>query len=79
MVMAPAKTGNDKSKRNVVTNIDQTNKGILWRVSPGALMLRIVVMKLMELRIDEAPARCKLKITKSTAGPGCPVELERGG
>jgi hypothetical protein len=33
----------------------------------------MVVMKLMELRIDEAPARCSASMAKSTAGPGWPV------
>ena len=70
MVIAPARTGKDKSNKNVVTKMDHTNSGILCRVSPGALIFRIVVIKLIELRIDEAPARCKLKITRSTAGPG---------
>ena len=79
MVMAPAKTGNDKSNRNVVTRIDQTNRGIRCKVKPGALILRMVVMKFIELKIDDAPARCKLNITKSTAGPGCPAELDKGG
>ena len=40
---------------------------------PGARMLRIVVMKLMAPRIDEAPAMCSEKITKSIAGPGEPA------
>jgi len=29
----------------------------------------IVVIKLIEARIDEIPARCKEKIAKSTEGP----------
>jgi hypothetical protein len=32
-------------------------------------MLKIVVMKLIELMIEAAPARCSEKIAKSTAGP----------
>jgi hypothetical protein len=39
---------------------------------PGARMLKIVVMKLMAPRIDEAPARCSERMAKSTAGPGWP-------
>ena len=70
MVMAPASTGSDSSSRNTVTRIDHTNSGILCRVMPGARMLKIVVMKLMAPRIDEAPARCSDRIAKSTAGPG---------
>jgi hypothetical protein len=40
---------------------------------PGARMLKMVVMKLIELRIDEAPARCWARMAKSTAGPGWPL------
>ena len=36
--------------------IDHTNSGILCIVMPGARMLKIVVMKLMAPRIDDAPA-----------------------
>jgi hypothetical protein len=41
-------------------------------------MLKIVVMKLMAPRIDDAPARCIDRIRKSTAGPGWPA-VDRGG
>src|ERR1700681_1570319 len=77
MVMAPASTGSDNSSRNTVTRIDQTNSGILCRVMPGARMLKIVVMKLMAPRIDEAPARWIDRMAKSTAGPGWP-EVDSG-
>src|SRR6202035_3377559 len=40
-------------------------------------MLKIVVMKLMAPRIDEAPARCSARMAKSTAGPGWP-EVDSG-
>ena len=70
MVIAPASTGSASNSRNTVTRIDQTNSGILCRVMPGARMLKIVVMKLIAPRIDEAPARCSARMTKSTAGPG---------
>jgi hypothetical protein len=32
-------------------------------------MLKIVAMKLIAPIIDEAPARCRLKIARSTEGP----------
>jgi hypothetical protein len=41
-------------------------------------MFRIVVMKLMAPRIEDAPARCSERMPKSKAGPGCPA-VERGG
>ena len=79
MVIAPASTGSDSSSRNAVTRIDQTNSGILCRVMPGARMLKIVVMKLIAPRIDEAPARCSEKITMSTDGAGLADRAESGG
>src|ERR1700760_4670030 len=77
MVIAPASTGSDNRSRNTVTRIDHTNSGILCKVMPGARMLKIVVMKLMAPRIDEAPAMCSARIAKSTAGPGWP-EVDSG-
>ena len=40
---------------------------------PGARMLKIVAMKLIEPRIEDAPARCIDKMTKSAAAPGVPT------
>ena len=77
--MAPAKTGKDKSNKNAVTKIDQANNGILCRVIPGVLIFRIVVMKFTAPKIEEAPAKCKLKIAKSIAGPGWPAFDDKGG
>jgi len=58
MVIAPAKTGNDKSNKNAVINTAQTNKGILFADIPGALMLVIVTIKFIAPNIDETPAKC---------------------
>lgn len=46
---------------------------------PGALMLKTVVIKLIEPKIDAAPDKCKLKIAKSTDGPECACTLLNGG
>src|SRR5262249_60873665 len=73
VVVARARGGRTRSSSPAVTRIDQTNSGILCMVMPRARMLKIVVMKLMAPRTEEAPARWIDKITKSTAGPGCPV------
>jgi len=67
--MAPAKTGRDKIRRNAVIKMAQTKRGNLCIVIPGALMLKTVVIKLTVPKIEEAPARCKLKIAKSTDPP----------
>jgi hypothetical protein len=45
---------------------------------PLARILSIVTIKLIAPAIEEAPARCKAKIPKSTAGPECPCKLARG-
>jgi hypothetical protein len=52
-----------------VINVAQTNKGNLSKVILGALILIVVAIKFVAPNIDEAPAKCKLKIAKSTAGP----------
>jgi len=39
----------------------------------------MVVIKLIAPAIEETPARCKLKILKSTAKPQCPVAELKGG
>ena len=54
-MIAPAKTGNDKSSSQAVTNIDHANKGTLNRLMPGARMLRKVVMILIEPKMELAP------------------------
>lgn len=69
IVIAPAKTGRDRISRKAVINMAQTKRGSLCIVIPGALMLNTVVIKLTVPKIDEAPARCKLKIAKSTDPP----------
>ena len=70
IVIAPANTGKDNNNKNAVTKIDQANNGILCNVIPGVLIFKIVVIKFTAPKIDEAPAKCKLKIAKSIAGPG---------
>jgi hypothetical protein len=69
IVIAPAKTGRERRRRMAVMNTDQTNRGIDSRFIEEDRMFMIVVIKLMAPRIDEAPARCKLKIAKSTENP----------
>jgi hypothetical protein len=77
--MAPARTGRDRSKRTTVMVTAHTNSGIRSRRSPCHRMLITVVMKLTAPRIDEAPARCREKIARSTEGPAWARFLARGG
>ncbi len=48
-------------------------------VNPGARILKIVDIKFIAPKIEEAPDKCKLKIAKSTEGPECAWTLESGG
>ena len=48
-----------------------TNSGIFMSVMPGARMLRMVVMMLIEPMIDDAPMMCSAKIAMSMPGPIC--------
>jgi len=69
IVIAPASTGKDSSKRTAVINTDHTNRGMASNVIEEVRMFMIVVIKLIAPRIEEAPARCSLKIAKSTEIP----------
>ena len=79
IVIPPAKTGNDKSKRKAVTKTPQTNKGSSVNTIEGKRILNIVVIKFKAPNKEEIPAKCKLKIAKSTAGPECAVIELNGG
>jgi hypothetical protein len=68
-VIAPPNTGKERTSKKDVTSTDHTYNGNLCIVNPGALMLKIVVIKLIDPKIEAAPDKCKLKIAKSTAGP----------
>ena len=57
IVIAPANTGRDNSNKTAVTRMDQTKRGILCKVMPGALILKIVVIKFIAPSIEEAPAK----------------------
>jgi len=79
IVMAPASTGSDNRSKIAVKNTDHTNKGVRSQVIPSIRILIIVVIKFTAPRIELAPAKCKLKIERSTEAPACAILLERGG
>lgn len=79
IVIAPAKTGRERRRRMVVNSMDQTNRGVRSIVIPGARIFIIVVIKLIDAIIEEAPAKCKEKIARSTHPPPCATGPERGG
>lgn len=76
---APAKTGRDNNNKMVVIRIDQQNKCIFSKLNNPLRMFMMVVIKLIVPKTEDAPARCKEKIDRSTAGLGCPIILARGG
>lgn len=79
IVIAPAKTGRDSSKRIAVIKTAQTRRGIFIIVITFLRMFMTVVMKLIAPRIEEAPAICREKIARSTEGPLWAILAERGG
>lgn len=79
IVIAAARTGRANSSIMAVIRTDQTNKGILNIGMDFGFMLMHVVIKLIAPRMDEAPARCKEKIARSTEGPECTRFPESGG
>jgi hypothetical protein len=79
MVMAPARTGRDNSRRMAVINTDQTNRGTISNFMLIGRILRMVVMKLIAPRIEEAPARCREKMVMSMAGVLWNIWFDRGG
>jgi hypothetical protein len=78
-VIAPANTGSESNKRIAVIITDHTNKGVRSQDIPGVRILMIVVIKLIAPKIDDTPARCKLKIVRSTEAPEWDRIVESGG
>jgi hypothetical protein len=52
-----------------VINTAHTNNGNLCILIPGALIFNTVVIKLLDPKIEDIPAKCKLNIAKSTDPP----------
>lgn len=68
-MIAPAKTGRDRSNRITVIRTAHTKRGTRSSWRPCQRMLITVVMKLTAPKIDDAPARCREKMARSTDGP----------
>ena len=79
IVIAPARTGRDRRRRTVVITTAQTNKGTRSSRIPSERIFATVVIKLIDPKIDDTPARCREKIAISTDGPAWAIFLERGG
>jgi len=57
IVRAAAKTGNEKTNKKAVINIDQLNKGNKCIPIPATLILKIVVIKFIAPNREAAPAK----------------------
>ncbi len=78
-MIAPASTGRVRSSSRTVIITDQTNSGIRSRRIPFHRILIMVVIKLIEPRIEAIPARWSEKIARSTDGPECARLPDSGG
>jgi hypothetical protein len=79
MVIAAARTGKDNNNKKAVTNMLQTNNGIKCIPIPGTRIFKTVIIKFMAPSKEERPAKCKLKIAKSTAPPEWASIPDKGG
>ena len=70
-MIAPASTGITAISRYAVISQVHTNIGIFISVMPGARMLRMVTMMLIDPMIDDAPIMWIAKIARSIPGPIC--------
>ena len=75
----PANTGKDNNNKIAVTKIAHTNNGNLCNDIPGVLIFNTVVIKLIAPKREDTPAKCKLKIAKSTEPPECDCIPAKGG
>lgn len=56
-MIAPASTGRDNNKRKDVTNIDQINRGSREKDTPLYRDIMMVVIKLIDLKIELTPPK----------------------
>jgi len=78
-VIAPARTGRDRRRSTTVITTAHTNRGIRSNRRPLHRMLTTVVIKLIAPRIEDAPAKWREKIARSTEGPAWARFLANGG
>lgn len=77
--MPPAKTGSDNRSKIAVIKEAHTNKGRRQKYKPPTRIFIIVVIKFIAPAIEAAPAKCKLKIARSTLKSACPNIPDNGG
>jgi hypothetical protein len=65
----PANTGKDNNNNTAVTTTAHPNKANLCNLTPGLLILSIVVIKFTAPNKLLIPDKCNPNIAKSTLGP----------
>ena len=78
-MIAPARTGSDSRSKIVVISTDHTNKGMLSMDVVDDRMFVTVVMKFTDPKIEDAPAKCSLKMAISTLIDLWNIQSDRGG
>jgi len=79
IVIAPARTERDRSRRIAVMRIDQTKRGILSRDIDFRCIFKIVEIKLIAPRIEDISAIWRKKMIRSTEGPLWNIWDDNGG
>lgn len=79
IVIAPASTGSESNRSRTVNTTAHANSGTRSSRIPFHRMFITVVMKFTAPIIDDAPAKCREKIARSTDGPACARFLASGG
>lgn len=79
MVIAPASTGKDKSNKIVVRSVAHENRVLYLIKKDLTFIFLIVLIKLVEPKIEDVPAKCNEKIEKSTEDLPWPVNNLKGG
>jgi len=69
IVIAPAKTGKERSRRIAVKITDQTKSLVFSNLSFFVFKFKIVVIKFKAPKIEEIPAKWREKIVRSTEIP----------
>ena len=79
-MIVTARTGSDNSRSSrAVITIDHTNSGIRSDFKLFCFILIVVVIKFTAPRIEDTPAKCREKMTRSTDAPAWAIPLARGG
>lgn len=79
IVIAPASTGRESSRRMAVIKTAQTNRGIFIIIITFLRIFITVVIKLIAPKIEDAPAIWREKIARSTDGPLWAILADKGG